>query len=147
MKHFTHTLTDWKAKIRLLLSFMVCIFILKNSQAQENQNDTHYYYIEESSYDALKSTNIRENQDGTISLEFENESLTSFFENFTIYSYVREFEWSRFTSLHKYYLIELDETNKEASLLLNSNIITAEYAGTLEDIEGKPLDTPNDYFC
>ncbi|NBC57831.1 MAG: S8 family serine peptidase [Bacteroidetes bacterium] len=120
-----------------------CIPLL-NTFAQQSQ--THYYYIEEASNDILNPTNITTNQDESLSIEFSDEDLTAFFEDFTIFSYVREFGFSRFTSLHKYYLIGLDKINRENDLLLNTNIVSAEYAGTIEDIEGRPLNTPNDYY-
>ena len=122
---------------------LVCVPLL-NVFAQQTQ--THYYYIEESSYDKLKPTKITKEQDGTVTLEFADSNNTDFFEDFKIYSYVREFGFSRFSSLHKYYLIGLDKINEENKLLLNTNIVSAEYAGTIEDIEGIPLNTPDDYF-
>jgi len=128
-----------------MMAIISCILSIQTI-AQTSQAETHYYYIEEASYDLLKPTKLIENQDKTVSLEFKDNSITSFFEDFTIKSYFREFEFSRFKSLHKYYLIGLDNSDLVQELQTHSAIISAEYAGTIEDIIGKPLDTPNDYF-
>jgi len=133
-----------RVKWQLSLVIICLMFISSFTSAQQAQ--THYYYIEEASYDLLKPTNVIENEAKTLSLEFEDESLTSFFQDFTIHSYVREFEFSRFKSLHKYYLIELNSEYSESELLLNNKIVSAEYAGPKSYLYDVLLNTPNDYF-
>jgi len=49
------------------------------TQAQQNQN--HYYYIEEATVDILKPNAILENTDETIALYFSNEKITNRSEN------------------------------------------------------------------
>jgi hypothetical protein len=58
----THTASNWKFPI-VLFCLMFSSLILN---AQESQ--THYYYIEEASYDLLKPTNQTLRQDGTKNL-------------------------------------------------------------------------------
>ena len=138
-----NTATPQHRYVLLLISVIMFTYQLK---AQTTPPEIHYYYIEEASYDLLKPNNIIVNQDKTLELQFNKQSLTDFFDDFTIHSFEREYEWSRFTSLHKYYLIGLDDTNKINDLLLNNDIVLAEYVGTIEDFEGNTLSTPNDYF-
>jgi hypothetical protein len=123
----------------MFVCFMLFINLLR---AQQNQS--HYYYIKEATVDILKPNAILENNDGTLLLDFGNENLTSFFENFTIYSYSRIFDWSTDPKYHKYYMIGLDSDNKAENLRNNSNVIFSEYIGTLEEQTlGSP---PDDYF-
>ncbi|GGE23119.1 hypothetical protein [Psychroflexus salis] len=114
--------------------------------AQNSSENIHYYYIEEASVDLLKPTSATKKTDGTLDLQFNDPNTTNFFSQFEVYSYLREFEWSKFTSLHKYYLIGLDSNARVNELLLSSSIVFAEYFGTIEDVEGRALGTPDDYF-
>mgnify|MGYP006427026575 CR=1 FL=1 len=118
----------------------MCVPLL-NVFAQKAQ--THYYYIEESSYDKLKPTKVTEQQDGTLILEFADNNITNFFEDFKIHSYVREFEWSTDPKYHKYYLIGLETNDKVLDLEVLSGIVNAYYDGIREY---EILGTPDDYY-
>ncbi|MGM0636593.1 MAG: S8 family peptidase [Bacteroidota bacterium] len=112
-------------------------------KAQETSSEIHYYYIEEASYDLLKPINVITKADKTLELEFSSQSLTDFFATMDIHLFNREFEWSRSTYFHKYYLIGL-ESDDQASILESINgIVSAEYIG---DLEYDSFDTPDDYF-
>ena len=94
----------------------------------------------------LNPTKIIENANGTKTLEFRDNTTQSFLNQYKIHLYNREFEWSRFTSLHKYYIIGIESANQVNPLLSNANIVLAEYIGTDEDIDNQTLGTPNDYY-
>jgi len=110
-------------------------------KAQSSQ--IHYYYIEEASYDLLKPTSQTERQDGSKSLDFADENITTFFEGFKILSYVREFEFSTDPKHHKYYLVGLDSDDKVQELQNINAVVFAEYVGTREY---ETLGSPSDYF-
>lgn len=111
--------------------------------SQEQSPEIHYYYIEEASYDLLKPTNIVTKEDKTLELEFENQNLTDFFAILDIHLYNREFEWSKSTYFHRYYVIGLERDDLVNNLESVNEIVFAEYIGNLE-IE--LFETPNDYF-
>jgi len=117
---------------------------MPSSLIAQNTNPTiHYYYIEEASTDLLKTTSAIEQSDSTLDLQFNDPNITNFFNQFDVYSYVREFEWSKNIDFHKYYLVGMDSDTYANVLLLAPHILFAEYIGKLEN---KTLGTPNDYF-
>ncbi|MCH8535009.1 MAG: S8 family serine peptidase, partial [Flavobacteriaceae bacterium] len=131
----------WKTSSVFL--FLILVFSsLIHAQETLAEPEIHYYYIEEASYDLLKPTNIITKEDRTLKLEFDNDKITAFFDDFIIYSYMREFEWSQHTQMHKYYLIQLDSEHKESDLLALDEIVYSEYVG---ELEGELFGTPNDY--
>ena len=107
-----------------------------NLFAQNTDPEIHYYYIEEASVDLLKPTSATKKTDGTLDLQFNDPNTTNFFSQFEVYSYLREFEWSKFTSLHKYYLIGLDSNARVNELLLSSSIVLLNTLVQLKMLKG-----------
>ncbi|QTY26721.1 hypothetical protein IGB25_12650 [Flavobacterium sp. CS20] len=91
----------------------------------------------------LKPTKTIERQDSTVTLEFADEYITTFFEGFKIHSYERIFGFSTDPKHHKYYLIGLDSDDKTQQLQNINAVVFAEYVGIREY---ETLGTPSDYF-
>ncbi|GGE07074.1 hypothetical protein [Psychroflexus salis] len=114
-----------------------------NLFVQSSNPVIHYYYIEEASRDLLNPTKIIENANGTKTLEFRDNFLENFFNQFTIYHYDREFKWSRNTELHKYYLIGVHSQHILNNLNSINEIVFAEYIGTGEEYPLNTMNSPN----